>query len=249
MVFKIDKNKNYTVMGNYHLRDKELSLKAKGLLSYMLSLPEDWDYSIQGLVAICKESRDTIKSTLNELKKYNYLKIEKTKNAKGHFEYLYLIYEKPITLEKDLEYNPGVEKPPLDKPNVENYLQINTNNKILNNNEDKEDKVKSSFFNESEYNYLTINLLKRNYINECDDLYLYDDLFDELLRDGNMQSELLKISNYIISKVKDRKSLDEYGNQIENKYGYFRESIKSNIRKLNINPDSLFEDIYNDFER
>lgn len=66
-VFKIEKNKEYTIMSNYHLRDRNLSYKAKGLLSFMLSLPEDWDYSLKGLCAISKESRDGIRSILNEL--------------------------------------------------------------------------------------------------------------------------------------------------------------------------------------
>ena len=93
--FKIDKTKDFTVMSNYHLRDKSLSLKAKGLLSFMLSLPENWDYSTNGLVAICKESRDAIKSTLDELKKNGYLVIEKVRGEKGLYEYNYIIHEKP----------------------------------------------------------------------------------------------------------------------------------------------------------
>lgn len=60
-IFKIEKNKNYIVMSNYHLRDRDLSYKAKGLLSFMLSLPEDWDYSLAGLCSISKESRDRIR--------------------------------------------------------------------------------------------------------------------------------------------------------------------------------------------
>lgn len=67
MVFKIEKNKNYTIMSNNHLRDKNLSLKAKGLLSFRLSLPENWDYSISGLIAVCKKQESSIKSTLKEL--------------------------------------------------------------------------------------------------------------------------------------------------------------------------------------
>ena len=72
-VVRINKNNNYTVMSNYHLRDRELSLKAKGLLSMMLSLPDDWDYSIAGLVAICKENETDIKAILNELEKLKYI--------------------------------------------------------------------------------------------------------------------------------------------------------------------------------
>ena len=76
-VFKIEKSKNYTVMSNYHLRDKNLSYKAKGLLSFMLSLPEDWDYSINGLVSISKEGVKAIRNILQELQRYGYLVIEK----------------------------------------------------------------------------------------------------------------------------------------------------------------------------
>ena len=76
-VFRVEKNKNYTVMANYHLRDKELSFKAKGLLSYMLSLPEDWDYSLNGLASVSKEGIKAIKNIVAELKERGYLKIIK----------------------------------------------------------------------------------------------------------------------------------------------------------------------------
>lgn len=72
-VVRINKTQNYTVMSNYHFREKEMSLKAKGLLSIMLSLPDDWDYSISGLVAICKENETEIKSILKELEEFGYL--------------------------------------------------------------------------------------------------------------------------------------------------------------------------------
>ena len=100
MVFKIEKNKNYTIMSNYHLRDKNLSLKAKGLLSFMLSLPENWDYSLSGLIAVCKEQESSIKSTLKELKEAGYLVIEKVRGEKGYFEYNYLIYEYQVSYKK-----------------------------------------------------------------------------------------------------------------------------------------------------
>jgi len=78
--FKINKNSDFTVMSNHHLRDKNLLLKAKGLLSYMLSLPDDWDYSLKGLVSICKENKDAIRASLNELKSNNYLIIERSRD-------------------------------------------------------------------------------------------------------------------------------------------------------------------------
>ena len=84
-VFKIEKNKNYTVMSNYHLRDKNLSYKAKGLLSFMLSLPEDWDYSLNGLCAISKESKDGIRSILKELQEHHYIERANLIKEKGFF--------------------------------------------------------------------------------------------------------------------------------------------------------------------
>lgn len=120
-VFRIEKTNNYTVMSNYHLREREMSLKAKGLLSLMLSLPNDWDYTIEGLVTICKENETAVKSTLKELKDFGYLKILKVQNQKGQFEYEYNIYEKPQSKKPEVE-NLGVEN-----PSVENQGQLNTN--------------------------------------------------------------------------------------------------------------------------
>lgn len=229
-IFKIEKNKNFTVMSNHHLRNKELSLKAKGLLSYMLSLPDDWDYSLAGLCAICKENRTAIRSTLKELQLNNYLIIEKTRSTKGYFEYEYLIYEEPQTREKE----PDIENPYVDKPDTENKTQINNNKQ-----NDKDDKTKSSFFYDN-INYLTKELIKGNYITEDDSqIIYYDNLFDDLLEENEFK-DLLIIVHYIISKVIDRDFYDDDGNKIENKFGYFKNSILNNIDKLNFYDEELW---------
>lgn len=136
-VFRINKSKNYTTMSNYHFKDKDLSLKAKGLLSMMLSLPEDWDYSIVGLVSICKENETAIKNTLSELKNNYYLKITKlmpNETDNGRIKYIYDIYEQPY--KKQEVENLGVENQPL----------LNTNNKKeINNNELLFTKKKTKF--------------------------------------------------------------------------------------------------------
>ena len=126
-IMRINKNKNYTIMSNFHLRDKELSLKAKGLLSLMLSLPEDWDYSYEGLIYLCRENETCIKSALKELKDLNYLVINKVRNDKGQYEYLYDIFESPEHKKPEVE-NPPLDNPPLDNPTVENQGQYITNN-------------------------------------------------------------------------------------------------------------------------
>lgn len=98
-VLRVNKTKDYTVMSNSHLRNRQMSLKAKGLLSVMLSLPDNWEYSIKGLVAICKEQENAIVTALNELKELGYLKVEKlspNQTKSGRIEYVYHIYESPL---------------------------------------------------------------------------------------------------------------------------------------------------------
>lgn len=139
-VFRIEKNKNYTVMSNHHLRNKELSLKAKGLLSQMLSLPENWDYTLAGLSHINKESIDAIRTAVWELEKAGYIKRQQGRDEKGKMTAIeYIIYEQP-QLENPILENPTTDKPILenptsDEPKMENPTQINkdkTNTKELN---------------------------------------------------------------------------------------------------------------------
>lgn len=95
MVFRVNKNKNYTTMSNYHLKDKRLSLKAKGLLSIMLSLPDDWDYSVRGLEKISLESKNTINCILKEIEKNGYLERKRIYCNGKISSWEYYIYEKP----------------------------------------------------------------------------------------------------------------------------------------------------------
>jgi len=116
-VFRIEKNRDYTVMSNHHLRNKALSLKAKGLLSLMLSLPDDWDYTLAGLAYVCKDGIDSISSAVKELEKAGYIHRRRVRNAKGQLtEIEYTILESPI-LEK-----PEQEKPVLDYPEQGNPI-------------------------------------------------------------------------------------------------------------------------------
>ena len=130
-VFRIEKNKNYTVMANYHLRDISLSLKAKGLLSLMLSLPEGWDYTTKGLACICKDGVDSICSTVKELENAGYVQRRRLRNELGHLtEIEYTILEKPVRTAASEESLPDSsekagtppkrEKPVLDDPVLDN---------------------------------------------------------------------------------------------------------------------------------
>ena len=134
-VFRVNKTAGYTVMSNFHLRDKRLSLKAKGLLSLILSLPDEWNYTIGGLVAICIEREVAVKTALNELKRNGYLRIDKMKPCKengGRYEYIYNIFEQPVEIQ-GVEIQ-GVENQPLEIQPLENiplYKETNQSNTDL----------------------------------------------------------------------------------------------------------------------
>ena len=128
-VFRVERNTGYTVMSNHHLRNKELTLKAKGLLSQMLSLPEDWDYTLAGLSHINREKIDAIREAVRELERAGYIVRSRERDAKGRLRGAdYVIYEQPqLTPTPDLPTleNPTQEKPTLEKPTQENPMQLN----------------------------------------------------------------------------------------------------------------------------
>lgn len=121
-IFRIYKNKNFTVMSNKHLKDKKLSYRAKGLLSFMLLLPDNWDYSINGLVKVSKEGTKAIKTILKELQEVGYLEIIRKRGPKGQYEYEYQIYE----ISRFERIKSRDQKGEVDKGEVENGIQINT---------------------------------------------------------------------------------------------------------------------------
>lgn len=157
-VIRVNKTKDYTVMSNTHLKDKNLSLKAKGLLSIMLSLPDGWNYSIEGLISICKEGERAVKSTLEELKKYKYLvttKLYPNQTESKRIEYIYDIFENP-KIEKQ-----GVQNVGLENVGLQNAGQLNTNNKNTKNKE-KINKKKSANFKQREYTEEELQRLYKN---------------------------------------------------------------------------------------
>ncbi len=130
-VFRIEKTRDYTVMSNYHLRDMSLSLKAKGLLSLMLSLPENWDYTMKGLARICKDGVDSISGGIRELEARGYLIRERVRGANGQLGSIeYTILEQPKepapTQEKPIRENPVQANPTLDAPMQGGPAQLNT---------------------------------------------------------------------------------------------------------------------------
>lgn len=135
-IFKIQKNSNYTAMSNIHLQDRKLSLKAKGLLSLMLSLPaEKWKYSIKGLSSICRDGVDSVREGIRELERAGYIRRSRERKESGKLgAAVYLIYEEPQTkapdpgspvLDEPMQEKPVLGKPALEKPILENPTQVN----------------------------------------------------------------------------------------------------------------------------
>lgn len=159
-VIRVNNTKGFTVMSNYHFQDKEISLKAKGLLGLMLSLPSNWDYSVNGLVAIVKENKAAVQTALKELEEHKYLKRTRVQDETGRFDYIYDIYEKPYDKLPCTE-NQCTDIQCTEVQCTENQPQINTNKqstnkqntKELNTNEYKEKNIKKESVNSviSEY--------------------------------------------------------------------------------------------------
>ena len=128
-VFRVERNRGYTVMSNHHLRNRDLTLKAKGLLSQMLSLPENWDYTLAGLSHINRESIDAIRTAVWELEKAGYITRRQGRDEKGKMAAIeYTIYEQPQLenpiLENPTTDNPMLENPMTDNPTSENPTQL-----------------------------------------------------------------------------------------------------------------------------
>ena len=138
-IFRVEHTTGFTVMSNYHLRDKNLSLKAKGLLSQMLSLPEEWDYTLAGLSFINREKIDAVREAIKELENAGYIVRTRERDEKGRLKGTeYVIYEQPQKCDGEnpapdnpeqdnpASENPTLDNPTLEKPTLENPTQLNT---------------------------------------------------------------------------------------------------------------------------
>ena len=138
-VFRVEKTRDYTVMANHHLKNRDLTLKAKGLLSVMLSLPDDWDFTLKGLARINREGIDAIREGIRELEQAGYVMRHRVRDERGKLRgNEYVIYERPQlpasdcpaqekpALENPTLDNPTQENPTLEKPTLENPMQLNT---------------------------------------------------------------------------------------------------------------------------
>ena len=233
-IIRVEKNKNYTTMSNFHLKEKEMSLKAIGLLSKILSLPDNWDYSIAGLVSICKENETAIKSALDELKTFGYLKVIKkmpNETQTGRIEYEYIIYEEP-----QKQYT---EKQDIDFLYVENQRQLNTNklntknntniinniciNNVENSNESKKKEINNNIEKNKEEKILNENI-------KCIIDYLNESIGSKYKYNNKTTIKLIK------ARFKDGYKLDDFYDVIDKKVkDWFNTEMQKYLR-----PETLF---------
>ena len=212
MKVRVDKTKDYTVMCNYHLREKDMSLKAKGLLTLIFSLPDNWDYTIEGLSKITKDGVDSIRSAIHELEQFGYIERERVRNSNGKFGGIeYIIHEKPIEVLEENEPNPNMdnwqnseteteasetEEPDAsfstaDKPILENPMQVNTM-------QENQGQLNT--------NILNTNILNTNISNHSARRYYPDERLDKLFREFIYYRKRINkpLTNDSLPKIKQR---------------------------------------------
>lgn len=241
-IMRKQKVNRYTTIDNYLIDDKRLDPEGKGYLIYMLRKPDNWKFNYKSIQNDLNVGERNVRTNINKLKDLKYLKIDKIKSEKGLYEYIYTIYEIPFDIDLKNGFYPDVRYEGVDSE----CLQTDTDIINTNINKDKEDKplkeYTSSFFNPSEHNRLTLELIDIGYVDKEDlQLYQYDDFFEELLKD-NSYRELIRVFNYVTSKVMERDFIDEEGYEIKNKFGYLKSSMISNINRFKNMPDELYSD-------
>lgn len=245
-VFRVSKDKNYSIISNYYLRNKNLSLEAIGLLTIVLSLPNNFKFSIENLVKMTSENYRTIKLLIKELKDNGYLVISKKQDDKGLYYYEYIWFESNAlnpeytfhTMDQIDTAVPKVKNEPMDSVDFNNnYNENGTNPEVTSPGMVKEplyirtnnyykiniDKSKLNLCFLTEY-LIDWEFIKLNDIN----LFSYDSFLIEFLKDEDVRL-IISIVNYVVNRIKDNNYLDEEKNPINNLLTYFKESCRHNL--------------------
>ena len=235
-VIRVQKNKNFTVMSNTHLFDKNLSLKAAGLLSKILALPDNWNYSIKGLCAICKESETAVKSALNELRDNRYVIVERidpSSETGGRIQYEYFVYEQPqgeenkkIDVKEAYRAKQGAEKQSTEKQGVENLgvecLPIENLGDILNTNISNTNKLNTNGLSTDKLNTDIISPTELNTNKFASSpMGLHTSLSDERKARSESKDKWVVTKNHIVS-VMDKLGYGELADETQSTIEIFR---------------------------
>lgn len=222
------KERQYTTIDNTIINDKRADCSCKGFLLFMLSKPDDWKFNYKNFEAELPEGRRAISTMIKKLEQLGYLKRTRVNSKNGYWDWIYYISE-TTSIEK--QRNSTIIPKWIDGERIdgERVDILNTNNT-----KDKLDKENlNPIYKREEHNFLTNLLIDKGYINEYEyDISNYDNLFNKYLKEDYSYNDLSTIASYIVSKVKERNFEDEDFNPIQNKFGYFKTSMDSNINQL-----------------
>lgn len=263
-VIRVQKNKNFTVMSNTHLFDKNLSLKAAGLLSKILALPDNWNYSIKGLCAICKESETAVKSALNELRDNRYVIVERidpSSETGGRIQYEYFVYEQPqgeenkkIDVKEAYRAKQGAEKQSTEKQGVENLvvecLPIENLGDILNTNISNTNKLNTNGLSTDKLNTDIISPTELNTNKFASSpMGLHTSLSDERKARSESKDKWVVTKNHIVS-VMDKLGYGELADETQSAieiFGYYYMMYKQKTGKAHprLNDKAMIDTLTN----
>lgn len=226
-VIRVIKNKNYTVMSNTHLKDKRLSLKAIGLLSVVLGLPEDWHYTVNGLVGIVKDGKDSVESAIKELKKNGYLKVEKIypNENSNRIQYQYTFFENPQEVVFQPLENQDIENQDVETQVLENHYTYKDTNKPNTNNKNTNKQSKHKY---GEYSHVLLTDKEHTHLIELygDSLNEHIKILDEYIETSGKKykNHSLVIQKWVhdewMKRNKDKPTLDSKFYAQENNQSY-----------------------------
>ena len=233
---------NFTVVDNYYIDDIECKPECMGYLTYMLRKPENWNFTFKSIMKDLGVGERNVRTNIQRLEALKYIKRERSRDENGNFIWIYYIYNKPYDLDLNKENLPYVRFGHVDGEHIQtDQIIINTNN-----NKDKKDKTAEAEIipDEINHNKLTEELINLKYIDEKDQMrpFYFDNLFNEYLLAGRKYVELFSRIHYIVPRVISNGFKDENGNDIKNRFAYFKSALESNFSKL----ENLGKDLYPD---
>lgn len=253
-VFRVIKDKNYSVISNYYLRDKRLRLESIGLMTIILSLSSDYKITMNSLLKLTNENYRTVKLILKELKEYGYVVINKQRDEKGHFYFNYIFYEDYRLNPLYTFYKVGSDSKGIDNNNNnQTYTQppttLTTMKKVYsglsyiskNTKDNKKINIDKSKLNLS---FLTESLISWKFIEINDiNLFGYDEFLTNFYNDNEDKSLVVKVVSYTAKKIISNEFLDSNREPIKNLLSYFKTSCIDNLNSLKCkNNPHLFDD-------
>lgn len=248
-ILRKEKHSNFTTVNNYFINDVNLKPDSKVFLLFMLSKPDNWDFNFSNFEKSLGIGEKAIRSLIKKLEELGYLRRERVRGDNGHYEWVYFVYEEPFDrLKNKSPCSPSghMEQGDVVEGNIYQYTEL-SNTELT---KDKYDKLSGDTFDKNEHSVLTLELINLGYISEDDiSSFSYDELFKYYLGKGYNIKQLYSSIHYIAPKVIARNFMDEEGNQIDNKYKYFRASLQANFKRLENRYTELYADEIDGEER